>query len=117
MCLSGLEMLEQYFVVYHLYSMKYGHKITLRCGDLKNNEVIVPSVSSVWPTAEWHEREAYDFFGIRFSDHPDHRRILCPDDWEGYPLRKDYVPPDRWHNIPLTSILPNQSTGEGGGDE
>ena len=57
---------------------------------LPGHDAVAPSVSSVWPAANWSEREAYDLFGIHFSDHPDLRRILMPDDWEGYPLRKDY---------------------------
>jgi NADH-quinone oxidoreductase subunit C len=53
-------------------------------------DALVPSVSGIWPAASWSEREAYDLFGINFSNHPDMRRILMPDDWEGFPLRKDY---------------------------
>jgi len=63
----------------------------------------IPSVAHVWPAADWHEREAYDLMGITFSGHPDHRRILCPDDWVGHPLRKDYEFPLEYHGIPGTT--------------
>jgi len=69
----------------------------------------IPTVSHVWPAAEWHEREAYDLMGIVFDGHPDPRRILCPDDWVGHPLRKDYEFPLEYHGIPATTEydLPN----------
>ena len=60
----------------------------------------IPSVADLWPAADWHEREAFDMFGIDFPGHPDLRRILCADDWEGFPLRKDYVFPREYHGIP-----------------
>jgi len=63
----------------------------------------IPSVADVWPAAEWHEREAFDMMGIEFTDHPDPRRILCPEDWEGFPLRKDYAFPVEYHGIPGTT--------------
>jgi len=102
MCLSGADRGTELQVVTHLYSMKHAHHVALRCV-ISKDDALAPSVSSVWPAAEWHEREAFDLLGIHFSAHPDLRRILCPDDWEGHPLRKDYVAQTEYHGIPLTS--------------
>jgi NADH-quinone oxidoreductase subunit C len=76
-------------VVYNLYSIKYHHKIRIRA-QVPDNDPSIQSVTSIWAGANWHERECYDMFGIIFKGHPDHRRILLPEDWEGHPLRKDY---------------------------
>ena len=59
----------------------------------------VPSVTSIWAIADWHERECYDLVGVNFTDHPNLRRILCPEDWEGHPLRKDYEMPLEYHGV------------------
>jgi len=76
-------------VNYHLLSLDRRERLRLKVR-VTGNDPIVPSVTAVWPTANWHERENYDLFGIRFEGHPDLTRILMPDEWEGYPLRKDY---------------------------
>ena len=90
-------------VVYHLASIPYKTRLTLKVKkyhDRGREELpTFPSVSEVWKTAEWHEREAYDLLGIRFENHPDLRRILLPDDWEGYPLRKDYKAQEYYRGI------------------
>ena len=75
-------------VVYHLYSLQYKWRIRLKV-QVEEGEA-VPSVTSVWSTANWHEREVFDMFGISFEGHPDLRRILMPEGWEGFPLLKDY---------------------------
>ncbi len=81
-------------VYYHLHSIIQNHKLTLKVFTSRE-EPEIESVESVWKTADWHEREAYDMFGIKFLNHPDLRRILMPYDWEaGYPLRKDYKNPE-----------------------
>ena len=64
-----------------------------------NSETEVPSIESLWKTADWHEREAYDMMGIKFSGHPDMKRILLPHDWEGHPLKKDYEVADYYHGM------------------
>lgn len=74
---------------YQLLSLDRKERLRLRVL-VPGQDPVVASVTSVWPTANWHERENYDLFGIRFEGHPNLTRILMPDDWEGYPLRKDY---------------------------
>jgi NADH-quinone oxidoreductase subunit C/D len=79
----------RFLAVYQLYSLKHHRRLRLQV-PLSGDPPTVSSVSSVWPAANWHERETYDLFGIRFSGHPELRRILLPHDWIGHPLRKDY---------------------------
>lgn len=100
MCLSGMDYGadENLGVVYSLHSIEHNHKITIRV-ELPRENPMLPSVETVWRTADWHEREAFDLFGIQFQGHRDLRRILCPDDWEGYPLRKDYIVQEFYHGI------------------
>ena len=74
---------------YHLLSISRRDSLCLRVR-LPGESPVTDTVVPVWPTANWHEREIFDLFGIRFEGHPDLRRMLLPDDWEGYPLRKDY---------------------------
>lgn len=76
-------------VVYHLYSMQHEHMIRIKV-PVSESDCSIDSVVPIWVGANWHERECYDMYGIEFRGHPDHRRILMPEDWEGFPLRKDY---------------------------
>lgn len=76
-------------VNYQLLSLDRKERLRLRV-QVSGQDPVAPSVTGVWPTANWHERESYDLFGIRFEGHPHLTRILMPDDWEGHPLRKDY---------------------------
>lgn len=76
-------------VNYHLLAMEKRERVRLKVR-VGTTSPVVPSVTSVWPTANWHEREVFDLFGVRFEGHPDLRRILMPENWEGHPLRKDY---------------------------
>ncbi len=89
-CLSSVDYdKDTMAIVYHLYSYALDQKLKVKVFIPKSNPV-VKTVSDIWATADWHEREAYDMMGVIFEGHPDLRRILCPDDWDGHPLRKDY---------------------------
>jgi NADH-quinone oxidoreductase subunit C len=89
-CLSGADWMTHLEVVYDLSSLRHPNKAHVRLKVNRDNPA-VQTVSDLWPAANWHERECYDLFGIRFDGHPDHRRILLSEDWVGYPLRKDYT--------------------------
>jgi NADH-quinone oxidoreductase subunit C len=78
----------RFWVSYELYSTTHRHRLRVKVG-LDEDDARVPSVVGLYPTADWHERETYDLFGIDFEGHPDLRRILLPEGWEGWPLRKD----------------------------
>lgn len=92
-------------IVYHLssYETKAKAVLKVRLPRWNNGEPgslpEIPTVSGVWPIAEWHERECYDLLGVRFIGHPNHVRILLPEDWVGHPLRKDYEFPEEYHGI------------------
>ncbi len=85
-------------VIYHLYSIPYDISLALKV-KLSRENPIVDSVFSIWRSANWLERETYDLLGIEFTNHPDLRRILLPDNWEGFPLRKDYETQEYFHGI------------------
>lgn len=117
-CISGVDYLEpdpkkaakagfepHTEVVYHLQSFTHRHRIVVKLtlprwkNDKPGELPEVPSVSGIWPAADWHEREVYDLSGVWFTGHPDLRRILLSEDWVGYPLRKDYEFPLEYHGI------------------
>lgn len=89
-CVTGVDWKTHLSMVYHLSSTKHNHKIVVKAKIADRNNPLIESVSSIWRTAEFHEREAYDLFGIRFLNHPDLRRLFLTEDWQGWPLRKDY---------------------------
>ena len=91
-CLTCVDWKTHLTMVYHLTSTKHRHTIVVKI-KLDRTNPIVASVSETWRTAEFHEREVYELFGVNFTDHPDLRKLILPDDWQGFPLRKDYEDP------------------------
>jgi NADH-quinone oxidoreductase subunit C len=107
-CLTGVDYgaeIMRFGVVYHLASIPYKTQLTLKISKENSRDLndlpAFPSITSVYRTADWHEREAYDLVGIFFEGHPDLRRILLPDDWEGFPLRKDYKTAEYYKGIKI----------------
>ncbi|MCD6011908.1 MAG: dehydrogenase (ubiquinone) 30 kDa subunit [Flavipsychrobacter sp.] len=90
-CLTCIDWKTHLTMVYHLLSKKHKHAFVVKAkiADINNPEI--ETVSDIWQTANFHEREVYDLFGVKFLNHPDLRRIMLDEDWEGHPLRKSYV--------------------------
>jgi len=118
MCLSGVDYPKEtpprLEVVYHLFSYRQLHTFALKVQVPRENPA-VPTVESVWGVANWHEREAWDLFGIVFTGHSDMRRILLPDDWQGHPLRKDWQDPEYYNGLhvkPTPQMMERVLAGE-----
>ena len=91
-CVTGVDWKTHFTVVYHLTSTTHRHMVVVKV-KLGRERPVLRTVSDIWRTAEFHEREVYDLFGIGFAGHPDLRRLFMTDDWKGWPLRKDYEDP------------------------
>ncbi|HNW72339.1 MAG TPA: NADH-quinone oxidoreductase subunit C [Bacteroidales bacterium] len=90
-CLSGVDMLKYFEVVYHMESTTLQHQLVLKVRTADRENAAVDTVCDIWRTAELHEREVYDLLGVKFNNHPDLRRFFLEENWKGHPLRKDYV--------------------------
>lgn len=85
-------------VIYNLYSIPLEHSLMIKV-TLDREKPEIDSVVHLWRAADWHEREAFDLFGVKFLNHPDLRRILMPDDWEGHPMREGYIEPEEYRGM------------------
>lgn len=91
--LTCVDFADHFMMVYHLRSVEFNHELVLKVKIEDKEKPEVETLTQIWRTAEFHEREVYDLFGVVFHNHPDLRRILLDEEWVGYPLRKDYVDP------------------------
>ena len=101
MCITSYDLGDSktFGLAYNFHSTKLNHYIEVRIEFSDGTEI--KSVESLWRAADWHEREAFDMMGVKIIDHPDMKRILLPEDWEGYPLRKDYKTPEYYNGMPV----------------
>jgi NADH-quinone oxidoreductase subunit C len=97
---TAVDWVDHFEVVLHAFSLSKKHALCLKVRTASRENADCPSVTSVWPGADWHERETWDLMGVRFVGHPDLRRLLLPEDWQGHPLRKDEGNPLEYHGIP-----------------
>lgn len=103
-CITGSDMdNETLDVRYNLHSMTHKHKIEIRIV-VEKNDPKIPSIEQIWRIGDWFEREVYDMYGVVFEGHRDLRRMLLPEDWEGWPLRKDYETPQQYHGIVVPKV-------------
>ena len=107
MCITAYDSgdSKNFGLAYNFHSTKLNHSVEVRIEFSDGTEV--KSIESLWKAADWHEREAFDMMGIKFSGHPDMKRILLPHDWEGHPLKKDYKVQDYYHGM----YIPKDKTG------
>jgi len=101
MCITSYDLTEtgKFGLAYNFHSTNLKHSLELRIEFEQNVEI--QSIESIWKAANWHEREAFDMMGIIFSNHPDMKRILLPEDWKGHPLRKNYKTPEYYNGMPV----------------
>jgi NADH-quinone oxidoreductase subunit C len=111
-CITGIDFPKEnkIEIIYNFYAITQKLALAIKVSVPRGQDVLptVPTLSHLWATANWHEREIYDLLGIIFEGHPDLRRILLPADWQGYPLRKDYVAQEKYHGIRVESDTKNK---------
>jgi NADH-quinone oxidoreductase subunit C len=91
-CLTCVDWLKHLTMVYHLTSTRHRNALVIK-SDLDREKPVIHTVADIWRTADFHEREVYEMYGVDFTNHPDLRKLILPDDWVGYPMRKDFEDP------------------------
>lgn len=105
-CLTGTDRADHFEIVYHLFSYEQRETVIIKVKLEKTGVASLASVSRIWPSADWMERETYDLLGVEFIGHPNLKRILLPEDWHGHPLRKDYSEGEEYHGMTTTREFP-----------